>query len=216
MGDGLRDYPAWHQDYDDPDSGLSWRLSVVRHYISAALDERDGPVEVLSVCAGDGRDIIGVLAERPDAARVHVTLLELHPELCERVRRNAAAAGLSERVDVRTVDAGSSDSYVGLARANLVLLVGIFGNITEDDLQRTIAASAALCAEGAAVVWSRGRGGGLVDRNDVVRAWFRDAGFTELDYATSERGPRPALGLMRYDGPSRPLQPGQRWFTFIR
>lgn len=211
---GLRDYAAWHGDYNDPESGLSWRLRMVRRYITAVLDERDGPVEVLSVCAGDGRDIIGVLAERADAARVHATLLEIHPGLAEKARRNAASAGL--QVDVRTLDAGISDSYRGLPTADLVLLVGIFGNISEDDLQRTIAASAALCAEGAAVVWSRGRGGGLVDRNDVVRAWFHDAGFTELDYSTSERGQRPALGLVRFDGPARAVQPGEQWFTFIR
>ena len=38
----------------------------------------------MSLCAGDGRDILGVLAEREDAARVSVTLLEVLPELVER------------------------------------------------------------------------------------------------------------------------------------
>ncbi|MEP6852306.1 MAG: class I SAM-dependent methyltransferase family protein [bacterium] len=216
MAGELRDYDAWHGDYDDPASGLSWRLRTVQRYIKDVLDERDPPLRVLSVCAGDGRDVIGVLAERADAARVHATLLEIHPAIAERARRSAAAAGLSGRVDVRTVDAGDSDAYLTLPPADLVLLVGIFGNISDEDLQRTIVASAELCADRAAVLWSRGRGRTLVDRNDAVRAWFRAAGFTELDYAVSDRGHRPALGRVRYDGPQRPLQPGQRWFTFRR
>ncbi len=216
MAGQLRDYEAWHGDYDNPSSGLRWRLLMVRRYIAALLDERDGPLQLLSVCAGDGRDMIGVLAERADALRVHATLLEIHPRIAERARRSAAAAGLAGNVEVRTVDAGASDAYHDLPPADLVLLVGIFGNINDEDLQRTITASAELCAPGAALLWSRGRGGTLLDRNDAVRAWFAAAGFTELDYVTSERGHRPALGLVRYDGPQRSVLPGQRWFTFAR
>ena len=212
----MRDYEAWHKDYDNPCSGLSWRLSMVRRYISGVLNTRDGPLQVLSVCAGDGRDIIGVLAERPDAARVHATLLEVHPGIAQSARRRATALDTVGQIDVRTVDAGASDAYRDLPPADLVLLIGIFGNISDEDLQRTITASAGLCAHGAALLWSRGRGGTLHDRNDAVRAWFKATGFTELAYATSDRGHRPALGLVRYDGPQRPVEPGQRWFTFNR
>ncbi len=70
----LRDYRAWHEDYDDPESGLTWRLGVVRSHIRAALDAKPGPARVLSACAGDGRDIIGVLAERLDADRGSTTV----------------------------------------------------------------------------------------------------------------------------------------------
>jgi len=216
MSGQMRDYEAWHGDYDNPGSGLRWRLRKVQGYISAVLDERVGPLELLSVCAGDGRDIIGALTERGDASRVHATLLEIHPVISERARRNAIAAGLASQVEVRTADAGASDAYRDLPPADLVLLVGIFGNISDEHVQQTITASAGLCAPKATLVWSRGRGGTLLDRNDAVRAWFRAAGFTELDYVTSERGHRPALGLVRYDGPQRPVPPGQRWFTFTR
>jgi hypothetical protein len=212
----LRDYEAWHDGYDDTGSGLSWRLARVQRYLRSVLDQRDGPLRVLSVCAGDGRDIIGALTGRADAARVRVTLLEVHPGIADSARRRAAEADLTEQVEVRTVDAGTSDAYLDLPPADLVLLVGIFGNISDEDLERTITASAALCAPGAALLWSRGRGGSLTDRNDAVRGWFREAGFTELDYATSDRGHRPALGLVRYDGPPEAVQPGQRWFTFTR
>lgn len=80
----LRDYEAWLQNYDDPTSGVSWRLKVVQGAIVAALDARQGPVRIISVCAGDGRDIIGVLAERGDRNRMSVTLLEVHTAVANR------------------------------------------------------------------------------------------------------------------------------------
>lgn len=217
MNGRTRDYEAWHQAYDDPDSPLSWRLQTVQGYLTSALNDRDGAVRVVSACAGDGRDVIGVLAERPDAARVHATLLELHPRIAERARAAAAAAGLSDSVEVRTADAGVSDAYRDLVPADLILLMGIFGNISDADLRRTIGASPQLCAPGATLLWSRGRDPeALGDRNDAIRAAFAAAGFTELDYATLDRDGLPALGAVRYDGAPCPLVPGQHWFTFQR
>ncbi len=212
MGE-LRDYQDWHRTYDDPGSGLSWRLGVVQDYLRAALDGREGPVRVLSVCSGDGRDLIGVLADRDDAERVTATLLELHPTIAQHARERAENAGL-EGIEVRTADAGLTDSYLGVVPADVVLLVGIFGNITDADLQATIAAAPALCTPGATLLWSRGRDDG--DLNDQVRAWFAAAGFVELDYASRDAGDRPALGMMRYAGEPVPLEPGRRLFAFVR
>ena len=212
----LRDYDAWHAGYDDPRSSLSWRLERVRAALHDALDATPGTVRLISACAGDGRDVIGVLSERDDGARVRATLLELHPRVAERARSAAAAAGLADSVEVRTADAGASDAYLDLAPAEVVLLVGIFGNISDADVQRTIAASAQLCAPGATLLWSRGRGGDVADRNDDVRAWFGDAGFSELHYDTLDCGSKPAIGVVRYDGPGMELLPARRWFTFHR
>lgn len=217
MAPNTRDYNAWHAGYDDPESTLSWRLRTVQGYISRALDGRNGPVRIISACAGDGRDLIGVLSGRGDVARVRATLLEVHPVIAERARVAAAAAGLSQLVQVRTSDAGVSDAYRDLAPADLVLLVGIFGNISDADLHTTIEASAQLCAPGGTLIWSRGRDpdtGG--DRNATVRAWFADAWFSEIGYDTRESGSLPAVGAVCYDGPLKRLKPGQRWFTFLR
>lgn len=216
MTGALRDYDAWHTWYDDPDSGLSWRLSLVQQYITETLNRRQGPLRVVSACAGDGRDLIGVLSQRPDASRVQTALLEIDGRIAERARTSAAQAGLGS-VTVKQSDAALTESYVGLVPADLVLLVGIFGNISDDDIRRTIAMSPQLCAPEAAVIWSRGRDpdiGG--DKNDRVRDWFASAGFVEVHYATRDTGSLPAVGLMRYDGPVQPLLPGRRMFTFTR
>jgi hypothetical protein len=210
---GMRDYDEWHSQYDDPDSDLSWRLRRVQAHLADALERHPGPCQVVSACSGDGRDVLQVLADRDDADRVRAVLLELHLGIADRARAAAAAAGLAG-VEVRTVDAGTSDAYAGAVPADIVLLVGIFGNIGDDALWRTIAAAPQLCAPGATLLWSRGRDEG--DLNDEVRARFTAAGFAELAYETLDRDGWPALGVVRYDGPPVDLVPGQSLFTFIR
>lgn len=87
-------------------------------------------MHILSSCAGDGRDVLGVLADRDDADRVTATLVEVHPRIAERAR--AAAAALAH-VEVRTVDAGDTDAYLGAVPAELVLMVGIHRARLRDD-----------------------------------------------------------------------------------
>ncbi len=210
----LRDYRDWHRAYDDPASSLSWRLRTVQGFIARALDEHRGQIRILSVCAGDGRDVLGVLENRADAGRVRATLIEIDPEIAARARSAAAAAATEAQVEVRTADAGATDAFVGAVPAELVLLVGIFGNITPADIQATVAAAPQLCQPGATLVWSRGRE--RDDLNSEIRAWFGAAAFTELDYVTLESGSRPALGVVRYDGPARAFEPGRHLFTFVR
>ncbi|HEY6398957.1 MAG TPA: hypothetical protein VIX82_16035, partial [Solirubrobacteraceae bacterium] len=114
----------------------------------------------------------------------------------------------------RIADGGCTDAYLGAGPADLVLLVGIFGNIREGDLTRTIASAPALCRPGATLLWSRGRRHG--DLNDMVRERFSAAEFTEVHYATLEGDSWPAVGAVRYDGPELPLVAGRRLFTFQR
>lgn len=221
----LRDYEDWHERYDDPGSGLSWRLERVRHHIAAALGARRGPVRVLSVCSGDGRDLLGVLASGDGADRVSAVLMELHPGLAQRARDAAEAAGLGQ-VEVRTVDAGDPAAYEGAAPADVVLLVGIFGNVADADVWRLVEFAPRLCSPGATLIWSRGRhftrdlpGVTRGDLNDAVRARFAGAGagFAETDYETHEGRGLPALGVVRYEGrrAGGPSEPGPL-FTFLR
>ena len=207
----MRDYVRWHDSYDDPQSSLSLRLREVQVQLSAALAARPGPVRVLSACSGEGRDVVGVLRDMPDAARVTATLVEIHPEIAETAR--SAARGLP--VTVRTADAGLSDSYVDAVPADVVLLVGIFGNISDEDLLRTIAAAPQLCAAGATVLWSRSADGG--EHNEFIRSGFAAGGFEEVAYREfGAEASRPALGVVQMRCEPQPLSRGQRWFTFTR
>jgi hypothetical protein len=213
---GVRDYLAWHEQYDDLGSSLSRRLALVREVLRAELDARPGPVRVVSLCAGDGRDILGVLAEREDAARVSVTLVEVLPELVERAR--SAAAEVAADVEVLAADAGCSETYVGLGTvpADVVLLVGVLGNISDADVAVTVAAMPRLCASGATVLWSRGRSlEGSDDFVTPVREAFSAAGFAEVSTRSFDvEDDHTALGVVRLDGPPVPLGPRETWFTF--
>ncbi len=214
---GVRDYLVWHEQYDDPGSSLPRRLAMVREVVRAELDARPGPVRVVSLCAGDGRDLLGVLASRDDAARVSATLVEALPELAERARR--AAAEVPAEVEVLTDDAGRSDTYAGLATvpADVVLLVGVLGNLGDADVAATLAAMPQLCAPGATLVWSRGRSvDGTDDYVTPVREAFATAGFGEVSLTPFDvADDHTALGVVRYDGPAVPLVPGALWFTFV-
>jgi hypothetical protein len=213
----VRDYLAWHEQYDDPGSSLPRRLALVREALRAELDARPGPVRALSLCAGDGRDILGVLAEREDVARVSVTLVEVLPELVERAR--SAAAQLAATVEVLAADAGCSETYVGLGTvpADVVLLVGVLGNVSDADVAATVAAMPRLCAPGATLLWSRGRSlDGAKDFVTPVRSAFSAAGFTEVSIRSFDvEDDRTALGVVRFDGPPVPLGTRETWFTFV-
>src|SRR5215216_453640 len=59
----VMDWRGWHDGYDDPASSLSRRLVVVQTRLAEVVARGDVR-SVLSLCAGDGRDIIPVLAAR--------------------------------------------------------------------------------------------------------------------------------------------------------
>lgn len=117
----MTDWYAWHQPYDDPDSPLSRRLRLVQRHIAQWLDERtDDSLSVVSVCAGQGRDLLDLLTARPDAGRVRARLIEYDD-------RNASIAGAAieaarlANVTALRGDAGDLASYVGAVPADLVL-----------------------------------------------------------------------------------------------
>jgi hypothetical protein len=92
-----RDWYDWHAPYDDPSSGLSLRLSWVQERIRAALDEAaPGPVRLISMCAGQGHDVLGVLPGHPRRGDVTARLVELDPRNTEAARRLAAGSGLGD------------------------------------------------------------------------------------------------------------------------
>ncbi|MGI5269388.1 hypothetical protein ACQEUU_09575 [Nonomuraea sp. CA-218870] len=132
------DWQTWHDDYDLPGSPLARRLRVVQERVEAVLDTcAPGPVKVISLCAGQGRDLLGVLAGHPRRADVRARLVELDPRNAAAARQAAAAAGL-DQVEVLTADAARIDWCQGMAPADLVLACGIFGNVTDEDIQRTV------------------------------------------------------------------------------
>ncbi|MEZ0580093.1 SAM-dependent methyltransferase [Nocardioides sp. MH1] len=206
------DWSEWHDAYERAGSTLDERLDTVRAQVRRHLEATvPVPVRMVSLCAGDGRDVLGVLAGRDDADRVSGLLVELDPGLAERAR--AAAAALPARIEVRRADAALSDLYVDAAPADLVLLCGIFGNIGDDDVRVTIDAARQLCATGAEVIWTRHRG--EPDLTPSIRRWFGEAGFEEVAFVAPEQA-QWSVGVHRLTADPVALETGRRWFTFFR
>ena len=201
----------WHAPYDEPGSALHRRLLIVQARIAAWLAQRDeGPLRVVSMCAGQGRDLIGVLAEHSSASRVTARLVELDPRNAEVAREAAASAGLAG-VEVMCADAGSTDPYFGAVPADLVLACGVFGNISDVDVKNTIDALPQLCSSDATVIWTRSRR--KPDLTPTIRSWFAETGFVEVAFDA----PVDALftvGVHGFVGDPVPLQEGVRLFRF--
>jgi hypothetical protein len=205
-----RDWVAWHERYDDPSSLLSRRLAIVQGHIRAALDAAPaGPIHAISLCAGQGRDLIGALAGHPRRLDVAARLVELDPTNAALAAETAAAAGL-EGVEVVTGDAALTDAYEGAVPAELVLACGVFGNIPDADVERTIDALPQLCAPDATIVWTRGRR--PPDLVPTVCGWFAERGF-EQRWLSDLTDPF-AVGVHRYRGAPAPLARGLRLFAF--
>ncbi|HEY2791458.1 MAG TPA: SAM-dependent methyltransferase [Micromonosporaceae bacterium] len=198
----------WHSGYQDPESSISRRLGVVQQHIRAVLDDAPpGDIRAISMCAGEGRDLLGVLAEHPRGADVMGRLVEWDPDLAARAD---AAAG--DRIDVLVGDAAAAGNYAGYVPADLVLTCGVFGNITDQEVRATIAAHPQFCAPGATVIWTRHRG--EPDLVPQICQWFTEAGF-DLVYL-SEPGAGFGVGVHRFTGSTRPLEPEAHLFTFSR
>ncbi|MBV8714154.1 MAG: alpha/beta hydrolase [Chloroflexi bacterium] len=196
----------WHKAYDDPSSALSARLRVVQRELRQAIDRCPaGRVRLVSVCAGQGHDVIGALQGHPRCNDVNATLIEVDDDNVRAARERIAAAGLAN-VRVIGEDASLTDVYDGLVPADIILVCGLFGNLSDEDIHRTIKHLPMLCAAGASVLWTRG--GFLADH---IRAWFVQAGFAEVSYTEL---PSHSIGANRFVGTPRQLESGVRLFTF--
>jgi hypothetical protein len=211
--DAQRDWYAWHDDYDRPGSGLAQRLEWVREHVRVALDTAPpGPLRAISLCAGQGRDLIGALAGHPRRADVTARLVELDPRNTEVARRLAAEAGLPG-VQIVTGDAALTSQYADLVPADLVLACGLFGNMTNADIEATIGYCTQMCATGGTVIWTRGRWArGAPDLVPQVCAWFEERGFDRL--WVSDPQIRYCVGAHAFTGVPAPLAKDAVMFAF--
>jgi hypothetical protein len=177
-------WERWHEAYEDPASPLSLRLrlvqSMVRDFLDQVSPSHRGPVRMVSLCAGQGRDVIDVVATHPRGPDVSALLVELSPALASFARDRAAAAGVADQVRVVEGDASLCRWYgdADAVPADLVLVCGVFGNISRGDIARTIQALPGFCRKGSEVIWTRHRR--PPDATPAIRADFAAAGFGEV------------------------------------
>ena len=192
---------------------LRRRLEIVRkHIVDFLADFERSPVRVISMCAGEARDLLGAVASgtRRD---ISGRLVELNPELAARARRGCEQLGL-DGVEVVVGDAGHTRAYAGAVPTDLVLACGVFGNISDADVERTVRALPQFSAPGATVIWTRHRR--APDLTVDIRRWLAEVGFQTVAFDTVPDPERHgSVGVARHLGLAQPLA-DQQLFTFVR
>ena len=134
-----------------------------------------------------------MLSDHPRRGDVFARLVELDEQNTAKAKERASAAGLSQ-VDVVTADASLTDHYLDISPADLILVCGIFGNITDEDIQRVIGCCTQLCRVGGVVIWTRHRRD--PDKVPLICEWFQQC---EFDMSClSEDDPDHGVGVHRF------------------
>jgi hypothetical protein len=103
----------------------------------------------------------------------------------------------------------------------VLLLVGVLGNVSDADARTTVRAAASMVVPGGVVLWSRSNRfraqpvtHDVADPAEWIRSLFEEAGFETVDYLRPDDEPW-RIGLSRLRSPSTAPLPDQL-FTFIR
>jgi len=174
----------WHRAYDEEGSTLQRRLGVVEAELRAALDAMPpGPISLLSLCSGDGRDVLDVLAAHERAADVRALLVDLDETLLGAGARRAERLGLGG-VAVLRADAGVPAPYRAVLPVDVLVFCGILGNVSDEDASRSVAAFSSMLRERGHVLWTRHRR--APDLTVRIRRWLAASGFEERSFVPIE------------------------------
>src|SRR5437868_6105444 len=118
------EWTDWHKQYG-ASLVLLARLRIVREQIRAFLDECSaGPIRIVSIYAGDGRDVIEALSDHPRRGDVTAWLVEIDKPSLERGREVAVAAGIASQLRFVCADATLAATYRDIAPVDLVIVSG--------------------------------------------------------------------------------------------
>lgn len=163
------------------------------------------------MCAGQGRDLLETLVDHPRRGDVRARLVELDPHNTARASAAVREAGL-DQVDVLTGDASCCAAYEGYLPADIALVCGVFGNVSNQDIEHTIKQLPRLCRSGATVIWTRHRK--APDVTPRIRNWFASNGYEELGFDTAD-GYLFSVGTNKLCAPALPYQRDLKLFEFI-
>jgi hypothetical protein len=173
-----------------------------------------GPVRLISICAGDGRNVIETLRSHARRADVSAWLVELDIQSVAAGRRNAAELGLSRHVNLIHADATDFATYQMLAPADIVVLVGVWGHVSLNTRATLVNSLHFLCRSGGTVVWTRGAAKGPA-RVQQIRSLFSQSLWTELQFEFTP-DMNWVIASYRNVGLSRELPASGRVFRFER
>jgi amino acid adenylation domain-containing protein len=208
-------WDEWHKHYGSLPN-LQERLRIVREQIVVALNEcPPGPIQIVSICSGDGRDLLGALQNHPRRDDVAALLLDNNADSIARGKEAAEKIGLAGQFRFLEADATLAKNYLGAVPANLVLLSGFLGHLRHEDVPALISSLPMFCKTGGQAIWNRHlllHGG----RQQVpfIREFFQKTNFEEVHFEKTDANGF-AVGRARFTGRPAPLDSSRVLFEFV-
>ena len=194
-------------------AGYRQRLATVQAHLAECLDLAPaGPVRILSMCAGDGRDVIGVLGSHPRRDDVVAWLVELNGTSVAVGVGQAKRAGFESRVNFLHGDATAFATYQDIAPGDIVLVCGVWGHVPLDERGSLVRACGSLCKPGGVVIWTRGVRQWTA-RFEAIRELFASPAWEEIR-VTITHDAKWAVATHRYLGPASALPTSGQIFHF--
>jgi hypothetical protein len=188
---------------------------VVQAHLTECLEMAPrGPLRIVSMCAGDGRDVIGVLRSHPRRTEVTAWLVELDRESVAAGLRLASGAGLGKSVNFLHQDATAYETYLEIAPSDILLVCGVWGHVPVHERSPLVRAVTCFCSPGGTVIWTCGtKKGGT--RLQEIQSLFTGSSW-EIVRLSSTPDKRWAVATHRYNGPPNALPRGGPIFNFQR
>lgn len=191
------------------------RLRVVQDHIAECLDRAErGPVRVVSICAGDGRDVVGVLETHERREDVSAWLVELDPKSVEAGIAARDATNLKKQVTFVLGDATDFATFKNILRCDIVVVCGVWGHVPPEERLRLVQALGKFCKPGGFVVWSRRMDRGQFRFADV-QSLFESNSFERVNESVTSDG-KWAVCTHRYIGTTADVPTSGRIFNFKR
>jgi Putative methyltransferase len=195
--------------------GYRKRLTAVQEHFAKCLDEAPaGPVRVVSLCAGDGRDVMRVLPTHPRRGDVKAWLVELDGASVAAGREQRAAAGLEDIVTFVHGDATDYATYWNILPCDVVLVCGVLGHVRPDERSMLVKRLTAFCKPGGHVIWTRGVKRGMA-RHKAFKDLFEGYSFERAHESITPDG-NWGVSTYRYIGPEVVAPTKGRVFHFER
>ena len=191
------------------------RLLVVQEQLAECLNiALCSPGHILSICAGDGRDVIGVLRSHPRRRDVAAWLVELDRQSVAGGVRRATEAGLANTVTFLNDDATDYATYKNIPPSDIVLVCGVWGHVPVVERAGLVRAITAFCTPRGTVIWTRGVSKGLAQLHEI-QSHFIGPSWEEVRLHLTPDN-RWGVATHRYYGPPVERPESGRIFNFQR